>query len=171
MVINNVPRLACKTFCNELLETSSEIKIEPLSKFPCIQDLKVDRTSLFKAMEDMHLWLDENAKLNYKKVPMQYTVSECLMCGCCLEACANYKSYDIFKGAVAAVNALKILEQLQNKDHKNQIKKDYKEKVFNECSNSLACEKVCPMNIPINHVMSKMNRYSVWRVWQLISGR
>ena len=41
MVINGRPALACSTFIKDL---GTEIKIEPLSKFPTVSDLVVDRT-------------------------------------------------------------------------------------------------------------------------------
>lgn len=171
MVINDIPRLACNTFCNELLETSNEITIKPLSKFPCIKDLEVDRASLFEIMKEMCLWLDEKVEIKSEKAFNQQGLSECLMCGCCLEACTNYKLGDTFSGPVAAVNTLRVLEQLTDEEHKKQVKKDYKKNIFKGCSNSLTCQSVCPKKIPINYVMSKMNKYSVWKFWQLISER
>lgn len=171
MVINNKPVLACKTFCNELLKDNDEITIEPLSKFPCIEDLKVDRSEIFKAMEDMKLWLDEEAEVNLEEVQLQYKVSQCLMCGCCLEACVNYAPGMLFKGPAAAAASLKVAEQLKKGQHKAEVLKKYKKEIFNGCSKSLACQEVCPMKIPLVEVMSKMNRYSVWGLWKLINRR
>ncbi|KAF0226620.1 MAG: succinate dehydrogenase iron-sulfur subunit, partial [bacterium] len=43
MIINDCPRQACSTLIDEL---ESPITIEPLSKFPVVRDLKVDRSQL-----------------------------------------------------------------------------------------------------------------------------
>ena len=44
MLINGWPRLACKTFVNDLIKNKTNtIIIEPLSKFPIVNDLIIDR--------------------------------------------------------------------------------------------------------------------------------
>ena len=54
-------------------------------------------------------------------------MSLCLMCGCCCEACPNYGESD-FVGAQMAVSASKILNQENDKNHRDDIKKSYKDK-------------------------------------------
>ncbi len=44
MVINNVPRQACPSLVDHLKQP---IVLEPLSKFPVVPDLLVDRTKIF----------------------------------------------------------------------------------------------------------------------------
>ena len=46
MLINERPRLACSTFLHML--KGSTITLEPLSKFPLVRDLIVDRSNLFE---------------------------------------------------------------------------------------------------------------------------
>lgn len=171
MVINGMPALACQVFCDNIININSEIKIEPLSKFPVIQDLIVDRSEMFNVMKEMKLWLEKPAKINVKEVPFQYEVSQCLMCGLCLEACPNYTKGDLFAGAPAAAAAVKMAEQEQDNEHEKLIRENYKKRIFNGCSKALACQKVCPMEIPTQIVMSKMNKISVWKMWQLIGRR
>lgn len=169
MVINDIPSLACQVFCDSIINQNNEIKIEPLSKFPVIKDLIVDRSEMFNIMKEMKLWLEQPAKVNIKEVPFQYEVSQCLMCGLCLEACPNYAKGDLFVGAPAAVAAVKMVEQEQDYEHEKLIRENYKKRIFNGCSKALACQKVCPMKIPTQAVMSKMNKISVWKIWQLAS--
>lgn len=169
MVINGTPSLACQVFCDNIIDENNTIKIEPLSKFPVICDLIVDRQEMFNTMKEMELWLTSSAKVNPDKVPFQYEVSQCLMCGLCLEACPNYAKGDFFAGAPAAVASIKMIEQEQDLNHKTFIKKIYKKKVFNGCSKALACQNICPMKIPTQIAMSKMNKLSVWKMWQLFS--
>ena len=170
MVINSEPKLACQTFLNEerMVVEYDEITIEPLSKFPLIKDLKVDRSILFNAMKDCELWLESDSKYNPKDLDFEYEMSLCLMCGCCTEVCPNYKLGD-FVGAQAAVAALKLVNQEKDKEHLKSMKNHYKKRFFSHCVKSTSCEDVCPMEIPTQRAISKMNRKSVWKIWQLLN--
>lgn len=170
MVINSVPRLACKTFLNEETEVTENgmITIEPLSKFPPVNDLKVDRSALFDAMTDCELWLENDSEYNPEDLDFEYEMSLCLMCGCCTEVCPNYKLGD-FVGAQAAVSASKLINQESDKEHLKSMKKKYKKRFFSHCVKSISCEDVCPMEIPTQRAISRMNRKSVWRIWQLLN--
>lgn len=59
MLINGLPRLACSTFLNML--KSSTVTLEPLSKFPLVRDLIVDRSFLFENLKKLNLWLESEA--------------------------------------------------------------------------------------------------------------
>lgn len=170
MVINSEPKLACKTFLNEerMVIEYDQITIEPLSKFPLVKDLKVDRSILFDAMTECELWLENDSEYNPKDLDFEYEMSLCLMCGCCTEVCPNYKLGD-FVGAPAAVSASKLVNQESDKEHLKKMKKNYKKRFFSHCVKSISCEDVCPMEIPTQRAISKMNRKSVWRIWQLLN--
>ena len=45
----------------------------------------------------------------------RYQSARCLMCGCCLEVCPNFSANGTFAGAVAAVNAFRILNEEQER--------------------------------------------------------
>ena len=124
MVINSEPKLACKTFLNEerMVIEYNQITIEPLSKFPLIKDLKVDRSILFDAMTECELWLENDSEYNPKDLDFEYEMSLCLMCGCCTEVCPNYKLGD-FVGAPAAVSASKLVNQESDEEHLKNMKK------------------------------------------------
>ena len=59
MLINERPRLACSTFLHTLKD--STITLEPLSKFPLVRDLIVDRSILFENLKKLNLWLESEA--------------------------------------------------------------------------------------------------------------
>ena len=59
MLINERPRLACSTFLHML--KGSTIILEPLSKFPLVRDLIVDRSNLFENLKKLNLWLESEA--------------------------------------------------------------------------------------------------------------
>lgn len=123
MVINGRPALACETFVRDL---GKEIEIRPLSKFPVISDLVVDRgiiqqnllltnayigkcrssdasdsegDSTNQGKEDAR---EKSLKINEKEFEQRYEVAKCLKCGLCLEVCPNYRGGDEFFGALFA---------------------------------------------------------------------
>lgn len=145
MVINSEPKLACKTFLNEekTVIEDNQITIEPLSKFPLIKDLKVDRSILFDAMTECELWLENDSEYNPKDLDFEYEMSLCLMCGCCTEVCPNYKLGD-FVGAPAAVSASKLVNQESDEEHLKNMKKNIKKGFFHIVLNQFPVKMSAP---------------------------
>lgn len=160
MVINNKPGLACSTFLENL--DSQTVKIEPLSKFPVVRDLKVDRSQLFDHLKDMEIWLEEKQD-GIVDNNRTFQSSKCLMCGCCLEICPNYSGETNFYGALASVNASRIINQEKKSDHLKKVNKSYEKHYFNGCGKSLSCQNICPANIPIDELFAHSNAQSIWK--------
>ena len=154
MVINNVPRLACDTFVKDL--KGDTITIEPLRKFPVISDLVVDRGIIQENLKKINAFIGEYHGGEEKDHDLEYQIGRCLKCGLCLEACPNYVKGENFFGPLFANDSYFVASR--SKDCGEQIRRDYNEHFAKGCSKSLACEKVCPMNIPTLASMSKMNR-------------
>ena len=58
MVINGRVRQACTALVDHLLaERPGEIELRPMSKFPVVRDLVVDRSRMFETMKMVHAWL------------------------------------------------------------------------------------------------------------------
>ena len=70
----------------------STITLEPLSKFPLVRDLIVDRSILFENLKKLNLWLESEAYMNPWTHEPRYQSARCLMCGCCLEVCPNFSA-------------------------------------------------------------------------------
>ena len=170
MIINGLPRLACKTFVDEeeMTRKMHKITIEPLSKFPIVNDLIIDRTSMFENIKNAQQWLEKDANINQENLEFEYEVSQCLMCGCCLEACPNYTGKDDYYGAVLPVISSKISRQENDKDKIKLLKENYNNHFYNICVKSLACKDICPMNIQTQRAISIMNRYSIWKFHKLL---
>ncbi len=168
MVINSQPKLACQTIVSEELMTKEygQITIEPLSKFPLIRDLKVDKSKLYDDLKDSGQWLKSDAQINRDNIDFEYEMSLCLMCGCCVEACPNYDGED-FVGTPIAVSASKLVAQERDPNHLKELKDKYKDKIYPHCLKTIACEDVCPMGISTQRAISKMNRKSVWKLWRI----
>lgn len=170
MVINGEPKLACQTFLKDeqIVKEYDVMTIEPLSKFPLVKDLKVDRSILYDSMKKSSLWLESDAKIHDNDLDFEYEMSLCLMCGCCCEACPNYDLGD-FVGAHIPVSASKLLNQEKDSAHAKEIKRTYKKGFYNHCVKSLACEDSCPAGISTQRAISRMNRKSVWRIRELLN--
>lgn len=155
MIINGVPRLACSTLFGD---AGPLITLEPLSKFPLIADLRVDRSCMYAAVRAMNLWLTEHETAVADDVDLQYAAASCIMCGCCLEVCPNYTGRDTFYGAFAANAAAKTVMQTPDTCHQNIIAKTAAERTTAHCSKSLSCQRVCPARIPLAVTISRLNR-------------
>lgn len=99
MLINGRVRQACSALVDRLLaDQPGQIELRPMSKFPVIRDLVVDRGRLFRALEKLQSWIPVDGYYDAGPGPRQsqehqqqaYPLSECMSCGCCLEACPQY---------------------------------------------------------------------------------
>jgi succinate dehydrogenase / fumarate reductase iron-sulfur subunit len=104
MVINGRTRQACSALVDRLLEDNpSEIELRPMTKFPVVRDLMVDRSRLFRALQKVKAWIPVDGYYNLGPGPRQsqeeqevaYPLSECMSCGCCLEACPQYLKVEL----------------------------------------------------------------------------
>lgn len=152
MVICGQPALACNTFLNEL--KSDELVLEPLSKFPVLCDLCVDRSGVSKRLMDSNAFIDKTGDISLKENLHRYQSGKCLKCCLCLEVCPNYKNGERFYGANFANDSYLIRSAKGNNDIKNEYKKHF----YDGCSRCLSCQDICPMEIPLASSMAKMNR-------------
>lgn len=154
MVINGIPALACGTFVDKV--KGNELLLEPLSKFPVIADLIVDRSIIYENLNQAQAYLEEHAVHNSKQYAHQYSVAKCLKCGLCLEVCPNYRPGGKFFGPVFA-NESYFLTSQTNTEGKR-LTKQYKEHFQQWCSKALSCQTVCPAGIETITSIFRMNR-------------
>jgi succinate dehydrogenase / fumarate reductase iron-sulfur subunit len=104
MIINGRVRQACTALVDQLLvDQPEEIELRPMTKFPVIRDLMVDRSRIFTALEKVKAWLPVDSYLDMGSGPRQsqddqqlaYLYSKCMSCGCCLEACPQYLKIEL----------------------------------------------------------------------------
>ena len=159
MRVNGLPTLACKAFLGPLGQT---VTLEPLSKFPLVADLVVDRGVIFEQLKKIHLWLSGAAVTREKTHELRFQSSRCLMCGCCLEICPNFRAGG-FAGALAAVGAYRMFNQESDEAHRAEAAKRYVASYYSGCGTSLACRAICPAGIPVDELISRSNAAAVWR--------
>jgi succinate dehydrogenase / fumarate reductase iron-sulfur subunit len=106
MVINGRVRQACTALVDKLLaERPGEIELRPMSKFPVVRDLVVDRSRMFETMKKVNAWLPVDSYDDLGPGPRQsqerqqkaYELSKCMTCGCCLEACPQYLKIELVR--------------------------------------------------------------------------
>jgi succinate dehydrogenase / fumarate reductase iron-sulfur subunit len=154
MVINGVPALACATYADQI--KGKELILEPLSKFPVIADLMVDRAIIYENLTKAKAYLENRAESSEKHHEQQYSVAKCLKCGLCLEVCPNYHPGGEFYGAVLANESYLIASQ--SADKQPEIVQEYKKHFGAGCSKALSCQKVCPAGIETITSIMRMNR-------------
>lgn len=167
MVINGRVRQSCSALVDELLRHGDVITLEPMSKFPVVRDLWVDRQRLFDALVKVKAWVPIDGTYDLGPGPtetpqqqeLRYALSRCMSCGCCLEACPQYQIDNRFIGAHAISQARyfnahptgKALmdERLEALEGPGGI---------NDCGNAQNCVKVCPKDIPLTESIAAIGR-------------
>lgn len=162
MVINGRVRLACTTLVEGI---DQPIVLEPLSKFPVVRDLKVDRSSMFEALNKLQAWSDLDGLHDHAAVCINsaqerdalLTLSACIACGACLEACPQINDRSPFVGAFAVAQVL-----LVNERHPNNKQAGARLHLLKGpggmggCSNAQTCKEVCPKSIPLSDAIGRI---------------
>lgn len=158
MVIDGRVRQSCSALIDDILVESgtNRITLEPMTKFPNVRDLKVDRSEMFTHLKRVHAWIELDGSYDLGPGPQmsqetqqeRYAYSRCMTCGCCLEACPQYYD-DNYIGPQAIAQA-----RLFNMHPTGKITIDERlEGVMGEdgianCGNAQNCIQVCPMVFP-----------------------
>lgn len=161
ILVNGRPRLACDTFIRDYMK-KDRLTLAPLSKFPIIKDLIVDRSILYNNLRDIKNYLEEEVRLTDKNTDTAYEASRCLMCGCCLEVCPNFYVGGDFYGAASFVPATRLITAA-NRGGAEELKREYREHIYKGCGKSLACKDICPAGIDMDKMLSKSNEVAVWK--------
>ncbi len=175
MVINGKVRQSCSCLIDDYAPNEGDtLTLEPMSKFPVIRDLWVDRERLFHNLKRVKAWVPIDGTYSLGPGPtesqdkqgVRYKLSECMSCGCCLEACPQFNlepdktSWDsAFIGAHAISQARLFNEHETGK----QLKGERLDVLMgpggvNECGNAQNCVKVCPKHIPLTESIAAMGR-------------
>lgn len=106
MMVNKVPKLACKTF---LRDYTKGIKVEALGNFPIERDLVVDMTHFIESLEAIKPYIIGNPRTPDQgpntQTPAQmakyHQFSGCINCGLCYAACPQFGLNPEFIGPAA----------------------------------------------------------------------
>jgi succinate dehydrogenase / fumarate reductase iron-sulfur subunit len=104
MQINGRVRQSCSALVDQLLsEAGDELVLEPMSKFPVVRDLMVDRQRMFRGLSRVKAWVPVDSYYNMGPGERQlqaaqeqnYPLSQCMSCGCCVDACPQFNKIEL----------------------------------------------------------------------------
>lgn len=202
MLINGRTRQACSALVDQLLvEHPAGIELRPMSKFPVIRDLVVNRRRLFRALEKVGAWLPVDGYYDLGPGPRQspleqqraYPLSQCMSCGCCLEACPQFRlidlrknegepdasldarENDVFDGAFFGAHAMNQVVLFNSHPTGRNSAAERLDAAMapggvQVCGNAQNCTAVCPKHIPLTDSWGRINRATTIRAMQRFFG-
>jgi succinate dehydrogenase / fumarate reductase iron-sulfur subunit len=168
MLINGRARMACSALVDQL---DQPIRIEPLTKFPVVRDLSVDRQFMFESLKRVKAWIPIDGTYDLGEGPRVapeiqekgYPLSRCITCGNCLEVCPQVNAHNPFMGAA-------IFSQVRLFNMHPTGKMHAKERIaalmgnggIEDCANAQNCVVACPKGIPLTESLAEINR-EAWK--------
>lgn len=168
MLINGKVRMACSALVDQL---DQPIRIEPMTKFPLIRDLAVDRQVMFESLKRVKAWIPIDGTYDLGQGPrvapevqeVGYPLSRCISCGACLEVCPQVNENNQFVGA-AIISQVRLFNMhptgaMHAKDRINAL---LQPGGIADCANAQNCVKACPKDIPLTESIATVNR-EAWK--------
>jgi fumarate reductase iron-sulfur subunit len=166
MVINGRPGLACHTKTKDL---PAETTLLPLPFFKLVADLSVDTGTWFRDMyQRVESWIHtdkqfdptvEEERMENKIADDIYDLDRCIECGCCVAACGTARMRKDFVGPAGLNRVARFVvdprDQRTDKNHFDLIGSE--EGIFG-CMGLLACEDVCPKELPLQDQLGYLRR-------------
>lgn len=164
MLINGKARMACSALVDNL---EQPIRVEPLSKFPLVRDLSVDRSVLFQNLKAVKAWVPVDGTYDLGSGPrmfpqdqeIRYPFSNCISCTCCMEVCPQFNESTGFVGAATIAQV-----KLFNMHPTGKVLAEERLRALSgdggiqECGFAQNCVEVCPKNIPLTDAISDVGR-------------
>ena len=164
VLINGRARMACSALIDTL---EQPIKIQPLSKFPIVRDLQVDRGVLFENLKKVQAWvpidgtydLGAGPRLYPQQQEVNYPLSNCISCTCCMEVCPQFNVATGFVGAATIAQV-----KLFNNHPTGSVLKEERLRALagdggiQECGYAQNCVKACPKLLPLTSAIADVSR-------------
>jgi succinate dehydrogenase / fumarate reductase iron-sulfur subunit len=168
MIINGKVRQSCSALVDKMIpDDGGAITLEPMSKFPLVRDLFVDRSRLFNDLKRVKAWvpidgtydLGPGAAISQDLQHERYPLSRCISCGCCLEACPQYTPANKFVGAAILSQARLFNDHPVGKALKDErLEALMEEGGVADCGKAGNCVQVCPKEIPLLESIAAVQR-------------
>ena len=169
MLINGKARMACSALVDKLTGPNQDqpITLAPLSKFPVVRDLAVDRSVLFENLKKVKAWVPIDGSYDLGPGPRQapqiqeqrYPLSNCISCTICMEVCPQFNDATGFVGAATIAQA-----KLFNSHPTGAVLKEERLRALagdggiQECGFAQNCVQACPKQLPLTEAISDMGR-------------
>lgn len=190
MLVNGGVRQSCSALIGQMLEgaTGGVITLEPMSKFPLVRDLWVDRSRLFNDLKRVRAWVPIDGTYDMGPGPresadeaeVRYKLSTCMSCGCCLEACPQYLLIPEEQGwktnfiGAAPISQARLFNLHDTGRHLLEDRMDVLTGPggVSDCGNAQNCVKVCPKEIPLAESIGAVGRaVTVHSIMSWFSGK
>ncbi|MDX2115735.1 MAG: succinate dehydrogenase iron-sulfur subunit [Planctomycetota bacterium] len=189
MLINGKVRQACSALIDDYCPNpGDEITLEPMSKFPVIRDLSVDRERMFATQKRLRGWVPIDGTYDLGAGPREmpdrqetrYVLSTCMTCGCCLEACPQYTlepDPDRWPSAFVGATAISWARYFNMHETGKALAKVRLTELsrpggVSDCGNAQNCVKVCPKEIPLTESIGAIGRdVTVHNIKEFFAGR
>ena len=190
MLVNGRVRQACTALVDNIDRTDAgEIELEPMTKYPVVRDLIVNRRRMFRGLERVNAWIPVDGYHDAGPGPVQspddqeeaYPLSECMTCGCCMEACPQYTRVEIIRypgesdeefaarenaayddafvgPAVISQAVLFNTHPTGKMSAASRLEAMMGPGGITDCGNAQNCVKVCPKEIPLTRSIAKAGR-------------
>ena len=178
MRVNGRPRQSCSTLIDRLPE--GVVTLEPLSKFQVVRDLIVDRAPMFMALQRVKGWIPIDGTYDLgpgPKIPeaereQAYPFSQCMTCGCCMEACPQYNERSDFIGpAPIAQVRLFNAHPTGRMSARERLDALMGRGGLADCGNAQNCVEVCPKQIPLTEAFGELGRQTTVHWLKSLFGR
>jgi succinate dehydrogenase / fumarate reductase iron-sulfur subunit len=162
MLINGKARMACSALIDKL---EQPVRLEPLSKFPIIRDLTVDRRVLFENLKRVKAWvpidgtydLGPGPRMSMQEQEAAYPLSRCISCCCCMEVCPQFNEHTNFIGA-AAISQVRLFNTHATGAalKRERLTALMGDGGIHECGYAQNCVEICPKDIPLTRSIAEV---------------
>jgi succinate dehydrogenase / fumarate reductase iron-sulfur subunit len=184
MLINKVPRLACRTQLRDVLgeppsklrpfgpigaeveawDPRTEVLVEPLPNFPVIRDLVVDLTRFWDAIEEVEPWLVPEGEppegrertMAHDDVLRLERLVGCLLCALCSGSCPVVGKDHEFLGPAALAKARRFQEDPRDIRQDGILEMLDSDEGIRGCELVYNCVKVCPRDVAPGGAIRRM---------------
>jgi succinate dehydrogenase / fumarate reductase iron-sulfur subunit len=172
MLVDGHVRQSCSAMIDRIAPDGRVIELRPMTKFPVVRDLVVDRSRMFADLVRVKAWITLDGSHELGPGPRQspesqeaaYPLSRCMSCGCCLEACPQVNSASDFVGPAA-------LSQVHFKNLHPSGAMHAGERLdtvmgaggVEGCGKAQNCVEVCPKEIPLVDSIASVGRAATKR--------
>ena len=169
MIVNGVPKLACRTLTVDLPDKFS---LMPMPAFKLLKDLSVDTGTWMNEMSNkVESWVHTNEEVDISKLEEKiepkvaqevFELDRCIECGLCVASCGTKIMRPDFIGAVG----LNRVARFDLDPHDKRNMDDFYELIGDDngifgCMSLMGCEDHCPKELPLQNKIAYLRRKMV----------
>ncbi|MBM3695367.1 MAG: succinate dehydrogenase iron-sulfur subunit [Actinobacteria bacterium] len=167
--------------CSALVDTLEQpIVLEPMLTFPVVRDLLVDRSAMFDNLRRVKAWIDIDGswdihtgapRISPQEWDLNYALSRCMTCGCCMDACPHFGLDRDFIGPAPLAQVLLMNSHPTGKySRADRLHAIMSDGGLTDCSSAQNCVRVCPKHVPLTAAIGKLGRQTTAQLLRDIFG-